>query len=147
MKVILLKFVKGIGHEGDIVEVSDGYATNALFPKKLAKQATSDVINKHKMGQKSAQLQAEKDQEKTLHALNTLEGKTISIKEKLTAKGTLYHSLSLREIIKAIYEQYKVSTPNTLFKEKYSFKDSGKYTIELEGYGKKIKAIILIESL
>ena len=45
MKVILLQDVKGTGKKGDVVEVSDGYARNMLFKRKLAKEATSVEIN------------------------------------------------------------------------------------------------------
>lgn len=145
MKVILLKFVKDLGHAGDIVEVSDGYATNALFPRKLAKQATSAVLNKHKMAKKSAAIKAEKDEIATLLKLEKLEGKIIVFTEKLNSKGNLYHALGLREIIHAIYDQYKISIANTLFKKSYAFKESGKHTIELEAYGKMVKVIVLIE--
>lgn len=146
MKVILLKFVKQLGHQGDIVEVSDGYATNSLFPKGLAKQATADIVNKQKMAEKSARLQAQKEKEITLNKLDKLEGKTILFKERLNEKGNLYHALGLKEIIRAIKEQYGLSTPNTLFVKKYALKDSGKHTIELDAYGKTIKMIVIIES-
>jgi large subunit ribosomal protein L9 len=145
MKVILLKFVKDLGREGDIIDVSDGFAVNSLFPKKLAKQATSDVINKQKMSQKSVELQSLKEKETALATLAILEGKTILFEEKLNEKGNLYHSLALRDIIRAIHEQYHVSTPNTFFKEKYSFKEKGKYTIEISAYNKVVKAVVLVE--
>ena len=45
MKVILLQDVKSVGKKGDVVEVSDGFARNMLFKKKLAKQATSEEVN------------------------------------------------------------------------------------------------------
>ena len=144
MKVILLKFVKGLGHAGDIVEVSDGYAANALFPRKLAKQATAAVINKHKMAKKSAAAKLEKEEIATLIVLEKIEGKTIVFEEKLNPKGSLYHALGLKEIIRAVKEQYAVSIPNTLFKKSYAFKESGKHTIELEAYGKTVKAVVLI---
>ena len=40
MKVILLVDVKGVGKKQEIVNVSDGYARNYLFPRKMAKDAT-----------------------------------------------------------------------------------------------------------
>ncbi len=145
MKVILTKFIKDLGREGDIIEISDGYAINALFPRGLAKQATASIINKQKMAQQSAELKAEKEQNATLSVLEKIDGKTIVFEEKLNTKGTLYHSLGLKEIIRAINDQYHVSTPNNLFKKSYSFKEAGKYTVELEAYKKIIKIIVLIE--
>ena len=44
MKVILLKDIKGTGKKGDVKEVSDGYARNFLFPKKLAVQAGTTEV-------------------------------------------------------------------------------------------------------
>ena len=49
MKVILVEDVKSLGKKGDIVNVSDGYARNMLFPKKLGLEATSKNINDLKL--------------------------------------------------------------------------------------------------
>ncbi len=145
MKVILLKFVKDLGRAGDIVEVSDGYAVNALFPKGLARQATAAILNKHKMAQKSAAIKAEKEKKAILEALQKIDGKVLFVKEKLNPKGKLYHSFGVREIIRVLHDQYHVSIPNHLFKKDYSFKEAGKYTVELEAYDTPVKIIVSIE--
>ena len=49
MKVVLLADVKGSGKKGELVNVSDGYARNFLFPKKLAKEANAQALNELKM--------------------------------------------------------------------------------------------------
>ena len=48
MKVVLLADVKGSGKKGELVNVSDGYARNFLFPKKLAKEANAQAMNELK---------------------------------------------------------------------------------------------------
>ena len=57
MKVILLQDVKGSGKKGDLVNVSDGYARNFLFPKKMAMEATAQAMTEKK----------NKDQAKEFH--------------------------------------------------------------------------------
>ena len=48
MKVLLLEDVKSQGKKGEIINVSDGYAKNFLFPRNLAKEATTQVLNEVK---------------------------------------------------------------------------------------------------
>ena len=49
MKVILTQDIRGKGKRGQMIEVSDGYARNYLFPKKLAQEANADNLNTMRM--------------------------------------------------------------------------------------------------
>ncbi len=51
MKVILLQDVKSVGKKGEVVNASDGYARNFLFPKKLAQEAND--VNMHILNKKN----------------------------------------------------------------------------------------------
>ena len=57
MKVVLLKDVKGLGKKGELVNASDGYARNFLFPKNLAKEANAQAMNELKNAEASKQKQ------------------------------------------------------------------------------------------
>ena len=146
MKVLLTQHVKKLGRVGDIIEVADGFAVNSLFPQKKAVQATPKIINDHKMKQKASDQKESKLKEQTLSHLEKLEGECIVIEEKLNTKGSLYHAVGVKEIIKAIHSQFNISTPNTLFSEKYSLKEAGKHAISLEAYGKKVSVEVEIKS-
>jgi len=145
MKVILLQYVRGVGEKGQIVDVSDGYAQNALIPRGLAKAATNTAVNKIKQAETSKINKAEKEKERILDTLAQIQGKSIVIKEKLNEKGSLYHALGLKEIIKAVHTQIGLSTPNNLYTEKYALKESGNYQLHLEAYGEKAEFTLSIE--
>ena len=52
MKVILKADIKGVGKKNEVINASDGYARNFLFPKNLAVEANAENMSK---------LQAQKD--------------------------------------------------------------------------------------
>lgn len=146
MKVILLQHVKGKGQKGEVIEVSDGYAQNALLPKGLAKVATSTELNKIKQAEKSQELRTEKEKEHALRVLALVAGKSVVIKEKLNEKGSLYHALGTKEITKAIHDQLSITVPKEMYQEKYAIKDSGNYILRLGAHGKNIELNLSIES-
>lgn len=146
MKVILLQNVKGKGKKGEIIEVSDGYAQNALLPKGLAKVATNTEINKIAQSKKSEQLKDQKDKEHALRVLGLMQGKTIVIKERLNEKGSLYHAIGTKDISGAIIDQIKITVPSDFYVEKYALKDSGDYIINIQSHGEKSSFNLKIES-
>ncbi len=108
MKVILLQDVKAQGKKGDLIDVSDGYARNFLFPKNLAKEATKAAINDMK-GQKDAQsYKVEKELEEARAIYNQIHGKTISLTGKAGENGKLFGSITSSEVAEALKFQLHV---------------------------------------
>ncbi|MCA9353051.1 50S ribosomal protein L9 [Patescibacteria group bacterium] len=145
MKVILLQYVKGVGEKGDICDVSDGYAQNALIPRGLAQAATALEVNKLQQEKKSKKDRAKKEEDKIRQTLRGINGKSVYIKEKLNEKGTLYHAIGTKDLTDAIESQLSLSLPDTLYTEKYAFKESGEYQIQLAGHGQRATVLLVIQ--
>lgn len=80
MKVILLEDVKALGKKGEIVNVSDGYARNAIFPKKLGVEATPKNLNDLKLQNQHADKVAQEQYEAALALAEELKDKKVTVK-------------------------------------------------------------------
>lgn len=108
MKVILLADVKGTGKKEEIVNVSDGYARNFLFPKKLAVESTPGAareIERKKAAERAREMERRAEAEKKA---GLLRGKVITVTAKCGAHGRLYGSVTGQEIADALKKQYQV---------------------------------------
>ena len=76
MKVILLKDVKSVGKAGDIVEVSDGYAKNFIFKKKLGTPADPKNMNDLKLKKANEEKVAAENLENAKEFAKLIEKKT-----------------------------------------------------------------------
>ena len=108
MKVVLLKDVKNVGKRDDILNVSDGYARNFLFPQKLAVEAkpgTLKEIERKRAAQdaREAELRAE-----ALAKAELLKNKTIVLQVKCGDKGRLYGSVTAAEVAEALEKQHGI---------------------------------------
>ena len=108
MKVILLADVKGTGKKQEIVNVSDGYARNFLFPRKLAVDATPGAA---KELEKKQAAERARETERRLAAEKkaaSLRGKVITVVAKCGAQGRLYGSVTGAEIAEALKAQHDI---------------------------------------
>lgn len=147
MKVLLLQQVKGIGKKGEIKEVSDGYAQNALFPRGLAKQATKDVLNKQKLAQASQTHKQKKFQDKIKNLFNNLQDSELILQEKANSKGSLYKSIGVKEIISLIERTHGVRVGEDMFQADYLTKELGDMDIVLISQGNKTQFKVNIKSI
>lgn len=105
MKVILLEDVKALGKKGDIVNVSDGYARNAILPKKLGVEATSKNLNDLKLQNQHADKVAAENLEHAKELAGIVAEKKVVVKIKAGEGGKIFGSVSTKEIAQAAKEQ------------------------------------------
>ena len=105
MKIILLEDVKTLGKKGDVVNVSDGYARNAILPKKLGVEATAKNLNDLKLQNQHADKVAAENLAKAKELAKEIEQKKVVIKIKSGDGGKLFGSVSTKEIAQAAKEQ------------------------------------------
>ena len=105
MKVILIQDVKAQGKKGDIVNVSDGYARNMLFPKKLAVEATPKNINELKLQKANEEKLAQENLEAAKAFKTELESKQVTVGIKVGENGRTFGSVSTKEISEAAKTQ------------------------------------------
>ena len=108
MKVILLADVKNVGKRDEIVNVSDGYARNFLFPRKLATAATpgaSKEVERKRAAEHAREMERRKEAEQKA---GTLRGKVITVKTRCGSQGRLYGSVTSAEVAEALKAQYHV---------------------------------------
>ena len=133
MKVILLADVKGHGKKGELCNVSDGYARNFLFPKKLAIEADNAALNELKNREEAAVHHKQEEINAAKELAAKLEGKTVTIKAKAGNNGKLFGSVTSKEIAAEIKKSIGVE----IDRKKMSvadIKNFGEYTAEIKLY-------------
>lgn len=105
MKVILLEDVKSLGKQGDIVNVSDGYARNMILPKKLGVEATPKNLNDLKLKKANEEKVAKENLEAAREFAKNLEGKEVVLTLKVGEGGKTFGSVSAKEISEGAKEQ------------------------------------------
>ena len=145
MKVVLLADVKGSGKKGELVNVSDGYARNFLFPKKLAKEANAQALNELKNAEESKAFKVKQETEAAQATADKINGKSVSILAKAGQGGKLFGSVTAKEIAEAIKKQYGVDVDKRKIDTKGDMKAFGTYECEVKLYSgitATVKAVV-----
>lgn len=108
MKVILKQDVKGKGKKGELVNVSDGYARNFLFPRGLAAEADAQALNDLKNKEEAARFRAATEKKEAQAAADALKEKSVKIVAKAGQNGRLFGSVTTKEVAEALKAQYGV---------------------------------------
>lgn len=142
MKVILLQDVKGTGKKNQLVSVSDGYARNFLFTKKLAVEATTDNLQKLKEYNVSQDLKKQKEIENAKDLAKKIEEIRISVKVKAGDTGKIFGGITSGNIADELKNKYNISVDKKKIILEEPIKILGAYTVNIklyEGINAKLK--------
>ncbi len=143
MKVILQQDVKGQGKKGELKEVSDGYARNFLFPKKLAVEATADNVNTMKLQEKAKQAQIAKEKAEAKENAEKLKECTVKIAAKAGNNGKLFGAVTSKEISDALAAQYKIEIEKNKIVQAEPIKTYGSFEVKVK-LGHEISATLKV---
>ncbi len=132
MKVILLQDVKSQGKKDQIINVSDGYATNFLFPKGLAKPADSQSLNdiKNKKAAEQHRIEVERAQAKAI--AEKLESIMLVLHASSGADGRLYGSITSKDITDALAAQAGITVDKRKILSDEPIRTYGSYVREVK---------------
>lgn len=132
MKVILLCDVKGQGKKDQIVEVSDGYARNFLFPQKKAVPADAKATNELKSKEEAKQYKISEDRKAAAALADRINNVEIDITMGHGQDGRLYGSVTSKDIAEELKKKLSVEIDKRKILIKDPIKAYGSYTVEMK---------------
>lgn len=144
MKVILLKDIRGVGQHGEVKDVSDGYASNALFPKHLAEAATPQRIAQIESQKSAHEAELKKVEEQLNNKVDSLRGKKVVISSRATEKGGLFKAATVKDIAKAILAEHSLEIPEASIELSQPIKTTGEHTVKLHSKTKNSDLVVSV---
>ena len=148
MKVILLDNIMGVGKKDEIINASDGYARNFLFPKKLAVEANNENMSKLKAKKQSEQYKKDVNKENAEKIAKKLDDITLTIKVKAGENGKIFGGVTSKEISEELKKQYKIDIDKKKIILNENIKNLGSFDISMklfEGVTGKLKVKVISE--
>ena len=132
MKVILLCDVKGQGKKDQIVNVSDGYARNFLFPQKKAIPADAKATNELRNKEEAKQFRISEDRKAASALAEKIKNTEIDIVMGHGQDGRLYGSVTSKDIAEALAKKLSVDVDKRKINMKEAIKAYGNYEVEIK---------------
>ena len=134
MKVILLSDIKGVGKKDQVIEASDGYARNYLFPKKLALEANTENMSKLKSRQNSNQFRKDTEKKQAEEIAKKLKGIMLKIKVRAGENGKIFGGVTSKEISDGLKRDYNIDIDKKKILLNETIKTIGTFTIDIKLY-------------
>lgn len=148
MKVILLENIKGVGKKDEVINASDGYARNFLFPKKLAVEANAENMTKLRGKQDSASHKKEVEKEEAKKIAEKLKTIRPKLKVKSGENGKVFGGITAKDIADVLDKEYKIKIDKKKIELKENIKVLGTTNVNVklyEGVTGEIKIDVISE--
>ena len=148
MKVILKADIKGVGKKDQVINASDGYARNFLFPKNLAVEANAENMSKLKAKQDSNAFKKSQEKEEAQKIADKLSKILMKVQVKAGENGKIFGGVSSKEIAENLEKQYNIKVDKKKIDLKETIKTLGMITVDIklfEGVIGKVKVDIISE--
>ena len=134
MKVLLKEDVKGQGKKGEIINVSDGYARNFLFPRKLAVVADAKAENEVRTKKEAELHKIEYEKQKAKDLSDKISQITLKITSTAAPDGKLYGSVTSAHIADTLKSQENIDIDKRKIHLDEHIKSFGTYVVEIKVY-------------
>ena len=146
MKVILQADVKGQGKKGELISVSDGYARNYLFPRKLAAEATPSSLAEYERNEQAKKARLEREKAAAAALAQTLKGGGVTVTAKGGTAGRLFGSVTNVEVAEAINKRFGTGIDRKDVSLNEPVKQQGTYTAKVKlGHGISAEITVTVE--
>lgn len=144
MRVLLLKEVRGLGHVGDIKEVAGGYATNYLFPNRLAQPVTEGTVKAVQQVKEAAARKQERKATEAKTLVAKLNGQIVTLKGRSGEGDRLYGSITSADIAQALSKAAGVDVDRRFVMLEHPIKTLGQHQVPVKLGGGLIATITVI---
>ena len=132
MKVILKADIKGVGKKDEVINASDGYARNFLFPKNLAVEANTENMNKLKAQKDANQFKKDTEREEAKKLAEKLKKIMVTIKVKTGENGKIFGGVSAKEIAENLETQHNIKIDKKKIELKETIKVLGTQMVNVK---------------
>lgn len=132
MKVILLDNIKGVGKKDEVINASDGYARNFLFPKKLAVEANAENMSKLTNKKNSEQHKKNVEKEKAEEIAKKMKEIVLEVKVKAGDNGKIFGGVTSKEISENLKAQFNIDVDKKKIIVNETIKNLGVFNISVK---------------
>lgn len=134
MKVILKTDIKGVGKKNEIINASDGYARNFLFPKNLAVEANAENLSKLQAQKDATQFRKNNEKEDAKKIAEKLTKIMVRIEVKAGENGKIFGGVSAKEIAENLEKQHNIKIDKKKIDLKETIKTLGVRNVDVKLY-------------